>query len=158
MSSERETYLAICQTCLKSKFNRQKGLICSLTNEHACFDLNKDCPEYANDEKFTRIQHAAKKRVAAAQSDDSTAGFWRPMSVLFIILGGLIALIGFVTMLIRIKFGFSFVSLIMAVAGLVMFSKGITEFNKLARRSTQLKNRQNEAVQTDDFGDFDEII
>lgn len=153
MSEERKKYLAICQTCTKSKFDRTKGLICSLTNEHATFNLNNDCPDYATNEKLTRIQSAAKKRVAVAQDDDSTSSFWRIFSVLFIIVGALLCIYGFSRFFEFIRYGFSAIDLFLSVSGLVIFSKGFIEFNKL-------KPSKNSSVKkiNDDFDDIDEII
>jgi hypothetical protein len=152
MESDRESYLAICQTCSKSKFDRKKGLVCSLTNAHANFDLNSICPSYENDEKFTRIQAAAKKRVTVAMEDDSTASFWRPFSIIFISAGALMCILGTFNFLWHIKFAFAPVGLFFSITGLLIFSKGYIEFNKL-------KPKKKKPKQFQDFDDhLDEII
>lgn len=159
MESEREMYLAICQTCLKSKFDRKKGLVCTLTNEHANFNLNSTCPDYDIDEKFTRIQSAAKRRVSAAMEDDSTAAFWRPASPIFLIVGAILCICGTFNFLWVIKFGFSPIGLFFSIAGLVIFSKGLIEFNKLRPGAYQHRHNQNvpPANEVDHFGDFDDL-
>jgi hypothetical protein len=152
MDNEREKYLEICLTCTKSTFDRRKGLVCTLTNEQANFDLNQSCPDYVRDEKFARIHTAVKKRVSAAQSDDSTAAFWRPASIVFIIIGFLLFLSGIVGLLSQIRYGFSAISLLFAAIGLTMLSKGIVEFNKVSRNA-KLPSPENKG----DFDEFDEL-
>lgn len=44
----REEHLKFCNICTKRKFNTQKGIICSLTNEIA--DFNTTCPNFEKDE------------------------------------------------------------------------------------------------------------
>ncbi|MFT5819487.1 MAG: hypothetical protein ACI8ZM_000711 [Crocinitomix sp.] len=152
MDNERQMYLEICQTCTKSKFDRQKGLVCSLTNTQANFDLNKSCPDYLQDDKLTLIQAGAKKRVSAAQSDDSTAAFWRPTSVIFIVIGAVACVVGTIGFLSKIRYGFSPISLFFSILGLALFSKGLIEFNKLSR------HRNQQAIETKtDFDEFDDL-
>ncbi len=43
----KEEKLEICSTCTKRKFNPEKGLICSLTNEEPIFD--DECPAFEAD-------------------------------------------------------------------------------------------------------------
>ncbi|NOQ70792.1 MAG: hypothetical protein GQ574_02255 [Crocinitomix sp.] len=156
MDNEREGYLEICQTCTKSKFDRQKGLVCTLTNAKANFDLNKSCPDYQKDEKFTRIQAAAKKRVSASQSDESTAAFWRPVSLIFIIIGILFCIVGLIGFLGSIRFGIAPFPFFLGIGGLFMFSKGLVEFNKLSRhRNITIIEKKDDF---DEFDDLDEII
>lgn len=156
MDNAREMYLEICQTCTKSKFDRRKGLVCTLTEEQAKFDLDKSCPDYLKDEKFTKIQAAAKKRVSEAQSDDSTAAFWRPASVVFIIIGFILFLVGTIGFLSKIRYGFSPINLFFSIIGLALFSKGLIEFNKLSRhRSIPAKENK---FNSDEFDDLEDII
>ena len=155
MDHEREMYLEICQTCSKSKFDRQKGLVCTLTNVKANFDLNISCPDYVNDEKFAGIRTAAKKRVSDAQTDDATAAFWRPISVIFITIGAILCVIGTIGFLSRIRFGFSPINLFFSIIGLTLVSKGLVEFNKLSRhRNTSIVEKKNDF---DEFDDLDQL-
>ena len=43
----REYHLGFCKQCVKKAFSSKKGIVCSLTGEHAAFE--DDCPDYEED-------------------------------------------------------------------------------------------------------------
>lgn len=45
MSLSRREYLEYCQVCTKKSFNPQKGIVCSLTGEHAAYE-EEECPDF----------------------------------------------------------------------------------------------------------------
>ena len=51
----RQEYVAVCEKCAKRKFDRNKGIVCSLTNEHANFEST--CTDFETDpEAIKRIE------------------------------------------------------------------------------------------------------
>ena len=69
MKLHRSEYVAICQQCAKSSFDKKKGIICSLTNKHADFD--ERCNDFTADEKA--IKRA--QRVDAYMNDSDRDSF-----------------------------------------------------------------------------------
>lgn len=55
----RSEYVKICQSCQKSSFDSKKGVVCSLTNEHANFEGT--CPDYSADEKSIKRAERVEK-------------------------------------------------------------------------------------------------
>ena len=56
----REEYVAVCETCIKREFNSKKGIVCSLTKEHADFEdtcLNFEEDPLAIDRKKRMEKH-----------------------------------------------------------------------------------------------------
>lgn len=54
----REEYLEFCMICTKRKMDMGKGIVCSLTNEHANFDTN--CKDFVKD-PLAELEHLEKK-------------------------------------------------------------------------------------------------
>ena len=69
MKLSRSEYVAICQQCTKSAFDKKKGVICSLTNEHA--DFEDECKDFSPDQKS--IKRA--QRVDAYMNDTDRDSF-----------------------------------------------------------------------------------
>ena len=65
----RKEYIAICQQCEKSTFNSKKGVVCSLTQEHADFDT--ECKDFKLDE----ISVKRAKRVDDYMNDNDRDSF-----------------------------------------------------------------------------------
>lgn len=55
----RDQYLAVCNTCLKRQFDKQKGIVCQLTGEHASFD--QTCPDLEVDQLAVRRNERIEK-------------------------------------------------------------------------------------------------
>ena len=58
----REERIAICKTCENKRFNAEKGMVCSLTNEHA--DFLTTCADYVVSQEAIEQQ---KKDIAHAE-------------------------------------------------------------------------------------------
>lgn len=70
---DRNHRLAICQQCKKRGFNPNRGIVCSLTNEHATFE--RSCPDYEEDPKARDHYERLKAARAADRLYDETNGF-----------------------------------------------------------------------------------
>lgn len=73
MSLTREEYLAQCLVCSKRSFNPQKGIVCSLTKEHADFEVSK-CPDFDEDSIAQNRKEAHDLNERIAEEDRSTFG------------------------------------------------------------------------------------
>jgi len=66
---EREERLAYCKKCKKRKFSREKGLVCSITDEYAtfddtCLDFEEDIIEQKQSSVYVRPQSIDDKAVS----------------------------------------------------------------------------------------------
>jgi uncharacterized membrane protein (DUF106 family) len=67
---DRALHLRFCKQCTLSKFDRNKGIICSLTSEHANFENN--CSDYQVDEKEkTHLEWRLEQEKQRKIEDDS---------------------------------------------------------------------------------------
>ncbi len=141
----RQEYVAICQTCLKSKFDKKKGLVCTLTDEHAAFHTN-DCPDYDPEKKAIRRQEATKRRVEEAKEDEK--GLFSGKAG---IVGGTIILIlgiAWIILGLVLMGRFFFYPIILIIGGIISINKGIE------KKAT--KNRIERSTVIDD--ELDEIL
>ena len=120
----RKEYLAICQTCQKSTFSKQKGIICSLTGDHAAYET-EDCPDYHAEEKAVKRIEAAERR-AQEEKEDRKGIFSKnlgiPAGVLLIVAAIAWILVG-VILMDRIFF----YPLILLVAGIIAIINGVKQ-------------------------------
>lgn len=68
----RETRLESCRVCMKRKFLMEKGIVCSLTGEHATFDF--DCPDFEADAIAIDKQKDKEKLQQAEDLKSATGG------------------------------------------------------------------------------------
>ena len=121
----REEHLESCTACLKRKFNPQKGIVCSLTEEWA--DFERECEHYEEDVEAS----ARKKRIQEAKDENdlekSTGGLSRvgiknqAIAGVIIMIGGLVWLFLGITELNRIFF----YAIILFGFGVVIFVRGL---------------------------------
>lgn len=117
----RKEYLAVCQVCEKSAFDKKKGIICSLTGAHANYETAK-CPDYVSDEKAIKRAEAATRRELDAKEDNK--GLW---SKNIGMTGGIVLIsLALVWMVIGIVFldRIFIYPLILVVAGILAISNG----------------------------------
>ncbi|HQO50186.1 MAG TPA: rhomboid family intramembrane serine protease [Bacteroidales bacterium] len=63
----RDKQLVYCGRCTQQKFDFEKGIICSLTNERA--DFEEECPQYERDEqRAAEVAEALVKRTSKGKS------------------------------------------------------------------------------------------
>jgi hypothetical protein len=99
MSLSRKEYVAICQTCVKRKFDKKIGLVCSLTGEYA--DFEDECKDLEIDQLAQKREERLVKQKEEMQQDNSAAfgsektmmqsGGW---GGLLMIIGGVAWLVG----------------------------------------------------------------
>ncbi len=117
----REDYVKVCQTCTKSKFDNKKGLVCSLTMEHANFS-NSICPDIEVDPKAEKRQ-ARTATSATAYLDSPTRPTGRPKDLwigLLMLIGGTVWFIVGIAAINRIFF----YPIILVAMGIVYIVKG----------------------------------
>lgn len=51
---DRTEHIKVCKRCMNRKFDKQKGLICGLTDEVATFEVQ--CFSYVRDEKAIELE------------------------------------------------------------------------------------------------------
>lgn len=68
----RQDQLAFCTQCLKRSFKSDKGVICSLTNEQATFEVT--CEHYEEDSKLVAKNIERNKLLEEKQLDRETWG------------------------------------------------------------------------------------
>lgn len=68
----REQRLEYCQQCTKRGFSPKKGVVCSLTNEHAAFE--DTCPDFEADPKVVHQYKKEQEVKQAAQQKEDTMG------------------------------------------------------------------------------------
>ena len=141
----RQEYLAICQTCLKSKFDKKKGIVCTLTDEHAAFHTN-DCPDYDPEKKAIRRQEATKQRVKEAKEEEK--GLFSGKAG--IVGGTIITILGLAWIILGLVLmnRFFFYPIILIIGGIISISKGIGKKAK--------NNRIDQSTVIDD--ELDEIV
>lgn len=62
----RKERLEFCKICQKQKFDFKRGIVCSLTNEHA--DFEKECPSFVLNEKIKALD-AYKKDIEESKKE-----------------------------------------------------------------------------------------
>ena len=72
---DRAARLEFCQKCTKREFSPQKGIVCSLTKEHATFDGK--CVDYHEDEKEAQLLENKKIIQQNEQQYEDSLGFSR---------------------------------------------------------------------------------
>jgi hypothetical protein len=141
----RPEYVAICQTCLKSKFNSKKGLICSLTDKHAAFET-EDCPDYEVQESAVRRQEAAARRKVEEMEDKKGIFSGNAGTI-----GGAILIllaIVWVTVGLVLMDRIFFYPIVLVLGGVISINKGIAK--------KKLQTRREQSTVLDD--NLDEII
>ena len=66
-SLTREEYLSFCKVCKKRAFNREKGIVCSLTDDHAAFE-GDSCPDQEIDQ--AQVHHLERKAEVDRQIEE----------------------------------------------------------------------------------------
>jgi len=133
MALSRKDYVAICQTCVKREFDKNKGVVCSLTKAHADFDIT--CDSFERDplaEK--RIERMEKHKEEMSQRSLSTGtGFAFERKAMnsgigggiLMIVGGLVWLIG------GLAAGYVFFyPFFLIIGGVIVLIKGVIEKGK----------------------------
>lgn len=130
MAHSRDYYVSICQTCSKSFFDRKKGIICSLTNEHAAFE--KDCTDYDGEEKAIKRQEANERRKKEELEEE--AGIFGGKAGIF---GG-IALVTLAVIVFVVGLAFMdrifFYPIFLLVGGIISLSKGVSKREAAKKR------------------------
>lgn len=67
----RQEQLKYCSTCQLKKFNPQKGIICSLTDDIANFE--DTCPDYLVDEKIIALERYKKESIGVKKKKKKKA-------------------------------------------------------------------------------------
>ena len=127
----RKEYIAICETCEKRKFDKGKGLVCSLTGEHANFE--QFCADYKVDElakKRTERVHAHSGKSRDALSVKAKNGLY--IGIAAVIAGVVFMIISF--SINRISFG----GIGLIIGGLIKIS--ITEKSKPVRMDRKIES------------------
>lgn len=135
---KREDRLEFCQACKNQKFDMQKGVICSLTNEQATFE--DSCLDYIEDPiaKEQNLQRKEQRRDMTI--DDESFGLSTSFGVKNGILAGQIAIavaiiwfiVGFF-LLDRIFF-YPFVLLVL---GIIAWQKGLKRKDEEQNKSSE---------------------
>lgn len=73
MKHSRKDYLESCQVCGLRSFDPRKGVICSLTNEHAAYQ-EEECPNFELDPIADKKSSAAKALKEIEQVNSETLG------------------------------------------------------------------------------------
>jgi Flp pilus assembly protein TadB len=123
----REEHLRFCEICTKRQVNFKKGMVCSLTGEHATFDPT--CPDY--DEDHHEIEKKEKK-LAEDKLEKDTAGL-SSYGIKNRIAAGIIIIVGAILWLVAglVMNRLSIYALVILVVGLVVLVNGIrVEANK----------------------------
>jgi antitoxin component YwqK of YwqJK toxin-antitoxin module len=91
----RDQHLAFCSRCIKRKFDPDKGLICSLTNDIAAFEGS--CDNYEVDKRVTTVSPAAENvadhKLVASLPENIKALLRKQQDVVLALIGGLSAAI-----------------------------------------------------------------
>lgn len=130
MAHTRDYYVSVCQTCHKSTFDRKKGLLCSLTNEYAAFE--KECPDYAAEEKAVKRQEAHVRR--KIEEVESSSGIFGGKAG---IVGGIVlVVIGVLWFVLGIAFidRIFFYPFFLIVAGIISINNGANKRNVTIKR------------------------
>ena len=133
---DRAARVKICEKCLKRDYSAKKGIVCSLTGEHAAFEVT--CPDYAEDEK----EVASIKAYQDAQKNDqfSSEPFRMEKKALSSgILGGSIAMvIAVVWFFTALSFDrIFFYPPVLFIIGLIGVIKGIADKNKEMKKQKE---------------------
>lgn len=67
----REEYVNICRTCNNKTFDRQKGIVCNLTNNIAAFDTT--CVNYSKSAETTNQFNRISSATEEAETDKKDA-------------------------------------------------------------------------------------
>lgn len=141
MAHSRDYYVSVCQTCSKSNFDRKKGLVCSLTNEHAAFE--KDCADYTAEEKAVKRQEAhVRRKIEEVESSSGIFGGKAGIigGIALVILGVLWFVLG-IALIDRIFFYPFF----LIVAGIISVNNGAN------KRHTTIKREQYDTLDDEIF-------
>jgi uncharacterized RDD family membrane protein YckC len=102
---EREERLAYCKKCKKRKFSREKGLVCSITDEYATFD--DTCSDFEED----IIEQKQNSVYVRPQSiDDKAVSSWLRFANYIIdgiVLYGVEFVLGFILAILNVRFVFN---------------------------------------------------
>ena len=139
----RAEHVAICQTCQKSVFNAKKGIVCSLTGEHANYDT-LTCPDFLKDEVAFKRQIAAKERAEREQIESESFGFASKKGKNQVFGGIALILAGIVWIVTGLLFGrIFFYPIALIVFGVINIVKGGNNMKN------QKKKEQNDILDDD---------
>lgn len=127
----RTEQLKFCSTCVKRSFNPQKGVVCSLTGEHA--DFENECVDYELDDKVLRAEMEKERRELEAALEDNSGGLFN-LGIKNGIASGIVLLALGIGWLIGGLFidRIFFYPFVLIIAGFVALAKGINTANKKA--------------------------
>ena len=128
--------MKFCTNCTKRQFNPQKGLVCSLTEEHADFDI--ECEHFIENTEMLRDQKL-RKELRDAQSKSSDLFGLAKYGIKSELLGGIIFLVAGLAWLIGgwVNGIIFFYPFYMILLGVVLTIVGIVKKTKRPERSKQ---------------------
>ena len=117
----REYRIQFCEKCQLREFSREKGLVCSLTKEHATFD--KTCPDFVEDEKAAAEQAMKRAEMAEIEEEENSGFTILGMSG---VTGGIVAIVGSVVWFVAgwMAGYIYFYPPVLFIIGIVMVAKG----------------------------------
>lgn len=137
---DRKERLEYCNKCTKRSFDRNKGVVCSLTNEHA--DFNLTCEFFTEDEKVISKIEEQNKIKAAEKLDKETYGLSSLGITNLVTVGIIIIILSIIIQVAKIYYmnRISIYSLIFFVVGIITISKGIQRNKKKSESDNILDN------------------
>lgn len=132
----RQQYVDICNTCVKRQFNKDKGVVCSLTGEHAAFDTT--CPDLEVDplaiKRIERMekhsQEMGNRQMGRKNTSESKGAFSMEEDMMKSGVGGGILMIigGVVWLFVGLQFDWIFFyPFFLIIGGIVVLVKGMAK-------------------------------
>lgn len=126
----RKERLSYCTVCSLRAFDRNKGVVCSITNEHAIFEVN--CKDFRKDEELSKKQKEKKAEIEKTKLDKETWGL-SALGIKNLVVVGLIFMSLSLAVGLLLYFKFQLVSLypvIVFVLSVITIGKGLTRNKK----------------------------
>lgn len=134
MPLTREEYLEFCQICTKRSFNMNKGMICSLTQEHAAYDED-NCPDFELDE-LAQEKKAVQDKIRQAEILESQTFGMAKFGIKNQVAAGIVIIaLAVIWLLVGLSFNWIFYyPFFLIIAGVVVLIQGLNEESKKARK------------------------
>jgi hypothetical protein len=141
MAHTREEYLDVCKVCTKRSFDMKKGLICSLTKEHANYN-ESDCPDFDYDSVAADKKAVSDALRKADEENSATFGLAQFGIKNQIVAGLIISGLSLTWLIIGLSYGWIFYyPIIILIIGIVVMIRGfIVEGKKLKAKKEEPSN------------------
>ncbi len=131
----REQRLAYCKQCLKRSFRTDKGIVCSLTGEHATFDVS--CADYEEDSDLV-AKNKERNRILEEKELNSETWGLSSIGIKNLVVVGVIFLVLSIVAQAVLFFSFGLISLY----PIIVFALAIATIVKGVSRNKEKKKKK----------------